>query len=300
MLRIAWHPSYRHPLPESHRFPMEKYDLVVQQLLWEGTATEADLHAPQPAGDADVLLAHDPGWWQRLKSGAISRQEEQCIGFPWSTGLIERELRITQGSIDGARYALKHGVALNAAGGTHHAGLDYASGFCLLNDLAVALRVLLRDGAIRRALVVDLDVHQGDGTAQIFAGDPHVFTWSVHGAKNFPYRKQHSDRDDALPDGTADDAYLELIAQQLPRLINRVQPDLIWFLSGVDVLDSDRLGRLALTREGCRQRDNLVLETCWRRSIPLSISLVGGYSPRISDIVEAHANTFRLAAHWWT
>ncbi len=296
MPRIAWHPGYAHPLPPGHRFPMEKYDLVVRQLLWEGTASEADLVAPEPCAEADVLRAHDADWWARLRDGRLDRQEERRIGFPWSPLLVERERRITQGSIDGARHALRHGVALNAAGGTHHAGRAFSAGFCLLNDVAVALHALLAEGLIRRALVVDLDVHQGDGTADVFAGDPRVFTFSMHGARNFPHRKVPSDLDLALPDGTGDEAYLALVRRHVPDLIRQTDPDLVWYLSGVDVLAVDRLGRLALTREGCRQRDALVFDACLAADRPVAVSLGGGYAPRLADIIEAHANTFRLAA----
>jgi acetoin utilization deacetylase AcuC-like enzyme len=297
MLPIAFAPSYAHALPAGHRFPMLKYELLPEQLLHEGTATAADFFVAAPPPVADILLVHDAGYYERLRLGQLTRQEERATGFPWSAALFEREITILGGTIEAARQALVHGVAFNIAGGTHHAFRDRGEGFCLLNDQAAAAAWLLAHvPTVRKVLIVDLDVHQGNGTAAIFQYEPRVFTFSMHGARNYPARKETSDLDLALPDGTDDSQYLRLLAETLPRLLDEVQPDFVFYLAGVDVLATDKLGHLALTREGCRQRDELVLSLCHRHQLPVVICMGGGYSEHISDIVEAHANTFRVAA----
>jgi acetoin utilization deacetylase AcuC-like enzyme len=296
MLPIAFAPCYAHPLPAGHRFPMLKYELLPEQLLHEGTATAADFFLAIPAPDADILRVHDADYYARLRRGQLTRQEERVTGFPWSEALFEREITILGGTIEAARQALVHGVAFNIAGGTHHAFRARGEGFCLLNDQAAAAAWLLAHGHARQVLIVDLDVHQGNGTAEIFRQEPRVFTFSMHGARNYPARKEQSDLDLALPDGTDDDAYLKLLGETLPRLLDEVQPDFIFYLAGVDVLASDKLGHLALTRAGCRQRDELVLSLCHRHQLPVVVCMGGGYSERILDIVEAHANTYRVAA----
>ncbi|WP_310397523.1 histone deacetylase [Hymenobacter sp.] len=300
MLPIAFAPGYAHPLPAGHRFPMLKYELLPEQLLREGTATAADFFVPTPPPVADVLLVHEAAYYERLRLGQLTRQEERTTGFPWSSALFEREVTILGGTIEGARRALAQGVAFNIAGGTHHAFRARGEGFCLLNDQAAAAAWLLaRVPAVRQVLIVDLDVHQGNGTAAIFQAEPRVFTFSMHGARNYPARKEASDLDLPLPDGTDDDAYLKLLADTLPRLLDEVRPDFVFYLAGVDVLATDKLGHLALTRSGCRQRDELVLGLCHRHRLPVVVCMGGGYSERISDIVEAHANTFRAAADLW-
>ncbi|GAB3577191.1 histone deacetylase family protein [Hymenobacter daeguensis] len=297
MLPIAFAPCYAHALPAGHRFPMLKYELLPEQLLHEGTATAADFFVPVPPPDADILRVHDAGYYERLRHGQLTRQEERATGFPWSEALFEREVTILGGTLEGARRALAHGVAFNIAGGTHHAFRARGEGFCLLNDQAAAAAWLLASvPAIRKVLIVDLDVHQGNGTAEIFRHEPRVFTFSMHGARNYPARKEQSDLDLALPDGTDDTAYLKLLAETLPRLLDEVQPDFVFYLAGVDVLATDKLGHLALSRAGCRQRDELVLGLCRRHQLPVQVSMGGGYSERIIDIVEAHANTYRVAA----
>ncbi|MBF9141847.1 histone deacetylase family protein [Hymenobacter properus] len=296
MLSIALAPNYDHPLPVGHRFPMLKYELLPEQLLHEGTATAADFFVAQPPPDEDILRVHDADYYQRLRLGQLTRQEERATGFPWSAQLFEREITILGGTIECARRALAHGVAFNIAGGTHHAFCDRGEGFCLLNDQAAAAAWLLAHGHARQVLIVDLDVHQGNGTATIFRDEPRVFTFSMHGARNYPARKEHSDLDLPLPDGTDDASYLKLLADTLPRLLTDVRPDFVFYLAGVDVLATDKLGHLALTREGCRQRDELVLRLCQQHRLPVVVCMGGGYSERIADIVEAHANTFRVAA----
>ena len=299
MLSIAFAPCYAHPLPAGHRFPMLKYELLPEQLLHEGTATAADFFVAQPPADEDILRVHEAGYYARLRLGQLTRQEERATGFPWSAALFAREITILGGTIEAARRALRHGVAFNIAGGTHHAFRARGEGFCLLNDQAAAAAWLLAHGHARQVLIVDLDVHQGNGTAAIFQGEPRVFTFSVHGARNYPARKEQSDLDLALPDGTDDATYLKLLAETLPRLLDEVQPDFVFYLAGVDVLATDKLGHLGLTRAGCRQRDELVLALCQRHELPVVVCMGGGYSEGIIDIVEAHANTFRVAAALW-
>lgn len=299
MLPIAFAPCYAHPLPAGHRFPMLKYELLPEQLLREGTATATDFFEPTPPPVADILRTHDAHYYERLRLGQLTRQEERATGFPWSAALFEREVTILGGTIECARRALAGGVALNVAGGTHHAFCDRGEGFCLLNDQATAADWLLAQGHARQVLIVDLDVHQGNGTAAIFRDEPRVFTFSMHGARNYPARKEQSDLDLPLPDGTTDAGYLVLLADTLPRLLDQVQPDFVFYLSGVDVLATDKLGHLALSRAGCRARDELVLSLCHRHSLPVVVCMGGGYSERIADIVEAHANTFRVAAGLW-
>lgn len=299
MPAIAFSSIYAHALPAGHRFPMLKYELLPEQLLREGTATAADFFSPTPPPETDILRTHNAAYYERLRCGQLTRQEERATGFPWSAALFEREITILGGTIEGARRALADGCALNIAGGTHHAFRDRGEGFCLLNDQAVAADYLLANGLVRQVLIVDLDVHQGNGTAAIFRDEPRVFTFSMHGGRNYPARKEQSDLDLPLPDGTDDAAYLALLAATLPRLLDEVRPDFVFYLAGVDVLATDKLGHLALSREGCRRRDELVLGLCHQFGLPVQVSLGGGYSERIADIVEAHANTFRVAAGLW-
>jgi acetoin utilization deacetylase AcuC-like enzyme len=296
MLKIAWSPIYAHPLPEGHRFPMEKYNLIPEQLLYEGTITQAHLFEPQPQAVTDILTTHTAAYWEKLHHGTITARESRKIGFPHSEALVLRERVINQGTLDCARHALAHGVGMNVSGGTHHAYADRGEGFCLLNDIATATNVLLRDGLAQRVLIVDLDVHQGNGTAAIFRDEPRVFTFSMHCHGNYPMEKEASDLDIALPPGTGDATFLESLQSALPEVMARAQADFVFYLSGVDVLATDKLGRFAMTRAGCKQRDRIVLEAVRQAGLPLTISMGGGYSVQIRDIVEAHCNTFRLAA----
>lgn len=295
MLKIAFAPIYIHPLPPEHRFPMLKYELLPTQLLYEGTVNEDNFFTPSPATEQVILTTHEATYWEKLKSLTLSPSEVRKTGFPLSKSLVDREVTILQGSIQGTLFALQYGVAMNIAGGTHHAFTDRGEGFCLLNDIAVAANYLLHYQNIKKILVIDLDVHQGNGTAQIFKDDERVFTFSMHGENNYPMQKEKSDLDIGLPNGTEDEAYLSLLKNTLPRLIDEVQPEFAFFQSGVDILATDKLGKLKVSREGCRERDRFVLETCKINQIPVAVSMGGGYSEKISDIVEAHANTFRLA-----
>jgi acetoin utilization deacetylase AcuC-like enzyme len=295
MLRIAWAPIYRYELPEGHRFPMAKYELIREQLLYEGTATEAHFFDPEPLSEQIALWTHTRDYWDKLIEVRLTPSEERAIGFPITRQFIERGRYISGGTVACTHHALTHGVAMNVAGGTHHAFADRGEGFCCLNDQAVAARYLLQHGLAQRILIVDLDVHQGNGTASIFRGEPRVFTFSMHGARNYPLRKEASSLDIPLDDGTDDKTYLRLLSETLPRIGDTFQPDFVFYQSGVDILDTDKLGRLEVSRMGCRQRDQFVLNWCHKQRLPVVICMGGGYSPRVADIVDAHANTFRVA-----
>ncbi len=297
MLKVAWSSIYNHSLPPNHRFPMEKYDLLPKQLVYEGTINESNIFAPRTLTESEILAVHTSEYWSKLRSLNLTRQEERRSGFPLSESLVNRELTINAGTIQCAEYALKHNVSMNVAGGTHHAYSDRAEGFCLLNDIAIAARYLLDNELAKQILVVDLDVHQGNGTAEIFRNDSRVFTFSMHGAKNYPMHKESSDLDVPLADGTSDDEYLGLLIPNLDELLNRVQPDFIFFQSGVDVLATDKLGRLDMTLEGCKNRDRLVFTKAKQLQIPIVAVMGGGYSEDIKIILEAHANTYRMAQH---
>lgn len=299
MFKIAYSPIYKYQLPPGHRFPMEKYELLPEQLLYEGTISEANFFHPDPVSEAIILKTHTAEYWQKLKDLTLSRKEIRAIGFPLSENLVRRGTHIANGTIECAKYALQHGVSANIAGGTHHSFTYRGEGFCLLNDIGIAANYLINSNLANKVLVVDLDVHQGNGTAEIFQNEPRVFTFSMHGAKNFPHRKEQSDLDIGLPDKTEDAFYLKTLRETLPKLLDDVQPDFIFYLSGVDVLKTDKLGRLSMTIGGCKERDRIVLETCFEHKIPVAISMGGGYSEKLAHIVEAHANTFRLAQGIW-
>lgn len=295
MLKIAYDPIYAHPLPEGHRFPMLKYELIPAQLLHEGVINKDNLFSPDVPEESIITRTHDENYWHQLRDLTLPPKEQRRTGFPLSAQLVEREIRIAKGTIDGCRYAFESGIAFNVAGGTHHAGSNWGEGFCLLNDQAIAANYLLDNELSKSILIVDLDVHQGNGTAEIFGDEPRVFTFSMHGANNFPYRKERSDLDIPLQDGVSDDEFLEILRDTLPCLIEQQKPDFIFYLSGVDVLATDKLGKLALSKEACRARDQFVFEQCIKHNIPVQISMGGGYSPQIRDIVDAHCNTFKAA-----
>jgi len=295
MLKIAWSPIYNHALPERHRFPMIKYDLLPEQLIYEGTISQANLFTPSRLSESIILDTHCPIYWDKLKGLKLDRKEERRTGFPLSKALVEREIVIMDGTLKAALFALEYGCAFNIAGGTHHAFTNRGEGFCLLNDIAIAANYLLNNDLASQILVVDLDVHQGNGTAQIFANEKRVFTFSMHGAKNYPMHKEKSDLDIGLPDETGDNLYINKLQNALPKLIDDLEPDIVFYQCGVDVLASDKLGRLSLSLEGCKARDKFVLNICKNNGIPLIGSMGGGYSERITDIIEAHANTYRLA-----
>lgn len=296
MLKIAHSPLYKHDLPEGHRFPMEKYELIPQQLLHEGTCSEENFFTPGTPNIKAILAVHDREYVDSLLNLTLDRRAIRKIGFPVSKTFVDRELHIVQGTIESAEYALKHGISMNVAGGTHHAYPGHGEGFCMLNDQAVAAQYLLDNKtSIHKILIIDLDVHQGNGTAKIFQDNPAVFTLSMHGANNYPFKKEESDLDIDVPDGTEDYAYLSQLKSVLPELIEAQNPDFIFYLSGVDILKTDRLGRLNCTVDGCKERDRFVLQSCKDLGIPVQVAMGGGYSTEIKTIVDAHANTFRLA-----
>jgi acetoin utilization deacetylase AcuC-like enzyme len=295
MLKVAWAESYVLPLPPNHRFPMSKYEVLPQQLLHEGTLREENFFVPQPLERNRILAVHDVDYWNRLEQLALGPAEIRRIGFPLTRELVTREITIANGTIQCSLFALQHGIAMNIAGGTHHAFTYKGEGFCLLNDIAIAARYLLDEGLAKQILVVDLDVHQGNGTAQVFQHDPRVFTFSMHGQNNYPLHKERSDLDIGLADFTSDAFYLNTLRVNLANLLKQVNPDFIFFQSGVDILETDKLGKLSVSREGCKERDRIVLEAAKEGGIPLVVSMGGGYSPNFKDIIEAHANTYRLA-----
>lgn len=297
MLPIAYHPIYKHPLPEGHRFPMIKYELLPQQLLHEGTAVQSDFYSPSLPDMQHVLAVHKKEYVDELVNLTLDPRAVRKIGFPLSAELVERELRIAEGTIWGCHRAMEYGIAFNIAGGTHHAYSDRGEAFCLLNDQAIGAQYLINNKLAKKILIVDLDVHQGNGTAEIFEGNNDIFTFSMHGKSNYPFKKETSDLDIALPDNTNDSEYLTILEETLPKLIEIEKPDFIFYLSGVDILASDKLGKLGCTIGGCRQRDEYVLSLCHKLNIPVQCSMGGGYSPDIKIIIEAHANTYRTARH---
>lgn len=299
MIKIAFDPIYAHPLPENHRFPMLKYQLIPEQLMHEGTYTANHFFAPSICEEEIILYTHDQAYLNKLLNQQLSSSEQRKIGFPQSPELTQRELIITQGTIDACLYALETGVALNVAGGTHHAFADRGEGFCLLNDMAVAANYLLRKQISKKILIIDLDVHQGNGTAKLMEKEERVFTFSMHGAHNYPFHKEQSDLDIGLKDGTTGQEYLAILSNTLPKLIEQVKPDFAFYLSGVDILNTDKFGKLQVSLDDCKQRDRIVFEQLKKHRIPVTVALGGGYSPDVRTIVEAHCNTFRLAANFY-
>ncbi|MDX1420279.1 MAG: histone deacetylase [Rubricoccaceae bacterium] len=294
-MRVSYHADYYVPLPPRHPFPMGKFPALHRLLLAEGVIAEADVVAPREADWGDLLLVHTRAYLAKLAAGRQDRLEERRMGLPWSARLVRRSRLAVQGTVNAALMALTDGLAGNLAGGTHHAMPDGAEGFCVLNDVAVAVRVLQQSGWLRRALIVDLDVHQGNGNAAFFAGRPEVYTFSMHGERNYPFRKPPSSRDVALPDGTADDAYLGALRRHLPEVVAEAQPDLVLYLGGVDVLAGDRFGRLALTPAGLAARDRFVCEMVSGAGLPLCLLLSGGYAPTPEETADRHATMYREA-----
>ncbi len=290
------------PLPEGHRFPMEKYRLLRERVLESGAVAPADLLVPEAASDEQILRVHDAGYLQRVASGTLDRLEVRRIGFPWSPAMVERSRRSAGGTVAACREALESGAAVNLAGGTHHAFPDHGEGYCVLNDAAIAARALQAEGRVERVVIVDCDVHQGNGTAAVFRGDPSVFTFSIHGRRNFPFRKERSDLDVELEDGTGDDAYLRALEEALDHALGHhggAGADLAIYVSGADPHERDRLGRLKLTREGLRARDRLVFERCHRAGLPVAVVTAGGYGADVRETVEVHLQTVAEARRLW-
>lgn len=295
MIKIAFHSDYILDLPAGHRFPMDKYELIPGQLLYEQSFKPENFIKPVKMDPSLITKIHDEEYVKKTQTGTLGYREQRRIGFPWSPELISREELITYGSIQSALWAIENGVAFNVAGGTHHAYRNRGEGFCIYNDIAVAAQYLLDHKKARQIMVVDLDVHQGNGTAHIFSGQPLVFTFSMHGKRNYPLRKENSDLDIPLDDGASDSYYLEKLMHYLPKLINRVKPDFIFYQAGVDALNEDKLGKLSLSVQGLKNRDAFVFQTLSQYNIPVAVSMGGGYAKRLRDIVEAHCNTFRMA-----
>lgn len=295
MIPVAFDPIYVLPLPENHRFPMEKYDLLHRQLIHEGTCEPEDFFSPTSVDYDSVTAIHNKVYVEHLKGLELTKAEIRKIGFPISQQLIDREFIIAGGTLSGSLKALKGGIAFNIAGGTHHAFSSHGEAFCLLNDQAIAAQYLLEKKLAKKILIIDLDVHQGNGTAEIFQKEDQVFTFSMHGKKNYPFKKEKSDLDIGLEDKTNDKTYLEILKEVLPKLLKNVKPDFIFYLSGVDILKSDRLGRLGVSIQGCKERDQMVLKLCREEDIAVQCSMGGGYSKDIKLIIEAHANTYRVA-----
>ena len=295
-LRVWSSARYTFPLPAGHRFPVEKYALLRERVLADGIVPEDRMHDPARATYEELLRVHTDRYVSEFVRGGLSPAEMRRIGFPWSPELVERSYRAVGGTLAAARHAMAEGIAMNLAGGTHHAFPDHGEGFCVFNDVAVAIRALQHEGTITRAVVVDLDVHQGNGTHAAFEGDDGVFTFSMHGARNYPFHKVPGTLDVELPDGTGDDYYLAALKQHLPGVLAVAAPDVVFYVAGADPLAGDRLGRLALTHAGLARRDAWVLERCREVGLPVAITIGGGYAPDIGDTVQVHVNTARIAA----
>jgi acetoin utilization deacetylase AcuC-like enzyme len=283
-------------LPEEHRFPMKKYSMLRERVDEDGICAPGELRVPHPVTDEEVLRAHDPAYLKKVVSGALTDKEMRRIGFPWSERMVERSRRASGGTLGACRVALEEGLAANLAGGTHHAFSDRGEGFCVLNDSAIAARALRAEGLVEKVVVLDTDVHQGNGTAAILRGDPNVFTFSIHGAKNYPFRKEESDLDVALPDGADDATFLAALAGALDRVLDLAPWHLAIFLAGADPFEDDKLGRLSVTKVGLAERDRMVLEGCREREIPVVLTMAGGYAKKVEDTVDIHFQTVKRAA----
>ena len=292
MLKIAHSPLFCHSLPASHRFPMAKYDLIPQKLLQEGVITPDNLFHPQLLSEQEILTTHTADYWHKLKTGTLTDKEIRKIGLPMSAELVKRERYITHATYECALYAKEYGISLSTSGGTHHGFAGHGEGFCVFNDVCVASNLLLARGQAKRILSVDLDVHQGNGNASIMADNPHVFVFSMHGEKNYPYHKPKSDLDIGLADGVGDDEYLSLLKYHLPQVLDDFKPDFVFYQAGVDVLACDRLGRINLTMNGLYERERFVVETVFNRQIPMVVTMGGGYAPDIDVIVQGHSVVF--------
>ena len=295
-MKVFYSDQFVLPLPEGHRFPMKKYSMLRERIAADNICKPGELRVPRAVTDAEILRAHDAGYLEKVVAGGLSPKEMRRIGFPWSTRMVERSRRASGGTLGACRAALEEGLAANLAGGTHHAFADRGEGFCVLNDSAIAARALRAEGLVDKVVVLDTDVHQGNGTAAILRGDPHVFTFSIHGAKNFPFHKEESDLDVGLPDGADDGEYLAALKRGLEEALERSGAELAIFLAGADPFEDDRLGRLAVSKEGLSERDHLVLGSCRERDIPVAVTMAGGYAREVTDTVDIHFQTVSRAA----
>lgn len=295
-MKVFYSDQFVLPLPEGHRFPMNKYSMLRERVERADICGPGELLLPHAVTDEEILRAHDPDYLKKVVTGTLTDKEMRRIGFPWSERMVERSRRASGGTLDACRAALEEGIAANLAGGTHHAFAGRGEGFCVLNDSAIAARTLRAEGLVDKVAVLDTDVHQGNGTASILRGDPHVFTFSIHGAKNYPFHKEESDLDVPLADGTDDDAFLAALSGALDRVLELAAWDLAIFLAGADPFEGDKLGRLSVTKEGLARRDQMVLEACRERGIPVAVTMAGGYAKDVADTVDIHFQTVQRAA----
>ncbi|MDP8973727.1 MAG: histone deacetylase [Actinomycetota bacterium] len=295
-MKVFYSDQYVLPLPEGHRFPMKKYSMLRERVERDGICGPGELRIPQPVTDEEILRAHEGAYLEKVVSGKLTDKEMRRIGFPWSKRMVERSRRASGGTLGACRAALEDGLAANLAGGTHHAFGDRGEGFCVFNDSAITPRALRTEGLVNRVVVLDTDVHQGNGTASILRGDPNVFTFSIHGAKNYPFHKEESDLDVPLSDGADDETFLAALSKALDRVLDSATWDLAIFLAGADPFEDDKLGRLCVTKEGLAERDRMVLQGCRKRDIPVAVTMAGGYAKRVDDTVDIHFQTIERAA----
>jgi acetoin utilization deacetylase AcuC-like enzyme len=295
-VKIFYSDHFVLPLPEGHRFPMVKYSMLRERVAKAGVCGPGEMRVPRPVSDAEILRSHEECYLQRVVDGTLTEKEMRRIGFPWSERMVERSRRASGGTLGACLAALEEGFAANLAGGTHHAFAGRGEGYCVFNDSAIAARGVQAEGLVERVVVVDTDVHQGNGTAAILGGDPSVFTFSIHGARNFPFRKEESDLDVALPDGADDGEYLDALEGALEKALDRSGAQLAIYLAGADPYEDDRLGRLRVSKEGLAERDRLVLESCRERGIPVAVAMAGGYAREVDDTVDIHFQSIERAA----
>lgn len=295
MLKIAYNRLYNHPLDKNHRFPMLKYELIPEQLIRKNICSSINFFSNSEIKKGDAILTHDELYYDELINLSLSKHDKRLIGFPLTNALVKREKIIAQGTIKNTSYALKYGISMNIAGGTHHAFKSKPGAFCMLNDQAIAANFLIENKICNRIMIIDLDVHQGNGTASIFENENSIFTVSFHGKKNYPFIKENSNFDLEFDDGTGDSEYLRELREKIPKLIDDFEPEFIFYLAGVDVLKNDKLGRLSLSVAGCKERDRFIIKLCKTNNIPVQVSMGGGYSIHLKEIIDAHSNTFELA-----
>jgi acetoin utilization deacetylase AcuC-like enzyme len=295
-MKVFYSDHFVLPLPEGHRFPMVKYSMLRERVGRDGICGPGELLTPQAVTDQEILRAHAPDYLKRVVSGTLTQKEVRRIGFPWSQRMVERSRRASGGTLGACLAALDEGFAANLAGGTHHAFSDRGEGYCVFNDSAIAARAVQAAGLVERVVVIDTDVHQGNGTAAILRGDPTVFTFSIHGAKNFPFQKEKSDLDAPLPDGLGDTVFLATLERGLRAALDAAGADLAIYLAGADPFQGDRLGRLSVTKSGLAERDRIVLEACRERGIPVAVTMAGGYANDVGDTVDVHFQSIRRAA----
>ena len=295
MLKIAYNRLYNHPLDKNHRFPMLKYELIPEQLIRKNICSSINFFSNSEIKKGDAILTHDELYYDELINLSLSKHDKRLIGFPLTNALVKREKIIAQGTIKNTSYALKYGISMNIAGGTHHAFKSKPGAFCMLNDQAIAANFLIENKICNRIMIIDLDVHQGNGTASIFENENSIFTVSFHGKKNYPFIKENSNFDLEFDDGTGDSEYLRELREKIPKLIDDFEPEFIFYLAGVDVLKNDKLGRLSLSVAGCKERDRFIINLCKTNNIPVQVSMGGGYSIHLKEIIDAHSNTFELA-----